>query len=172
MPPCSRTLSLTALEFFPLCLCGFGRETALIKMYPGKKQMHVKSVWFCHTASSQATVMQATQEITRLLWKAQVDMVWQHSWVKPTIWCDLSQLALAEDRSCGLISVLFPIYFSFLQNSSEIKAWERRHLSNLYGSKFHKTLSDLQQNEAAESHYAAGLFPWPHLCCAKANSQL
>ena len=56
MSPSSRTFSLTALEFFPLCLKlrGFGRETALIEVYPGKKQNCVKPVWFCHTASSHS----------------------------------------------------------------------------------------------------------------------
>lgn len=30
----------------------------------------------------------------------------------------------------------------------------------------------MQQNEAAESHQPACLFPWPHLRCAKAKSEL
>jgi len=77
MSPYSRTVALTALEFFPLCLilCGFGREMALIETHPGKKQTSVKPVWFCHTASSQATATQAARDFTNFWRKMQAGIL-------------------------------------------------------------------------------------------------
>lgn len=115
MSPYSRMVSLTAFEFFPfyLILCGYGRETAFIEMYPGKKQSWAKPVWFCHAATSQAKACKSPGA-RRLPENTGADiLVFRQKQVKATILYDLNNWAHMLSEGCVLSWIVFLFFFFF-----------------------------------------------------------
>lgn len=144
MSPYSRMVSLTAFEFFPfyLILCGYGRETAFIEMYPGKKQSWSKPVWFCHAATSQAKARKSPGA-RRLPENTGADiLVFRQNQVKATILYDSNNWAHMLSEGCVKLNCI-PFFFffsSFISNPDVSKAWEKGQLSALHGSKFQQNV--------------------------------
>lgn len=156
MSPYSRMVSLTAFEFFPfyLILCGYGRETTFIEMYPGKKQSWAKPVWFCHAATSQAKACKSPGA-RRLPENTGADiLVFRQKQVKATILYDLNNWAHMLSKGCVLSWIVF--LFFFFSALSQIQMWAKRGRRGscllCTDQNFSKMCCELQHGEAAEFH--------------------
>lgn len=131
-------------SFFPLCLifCGFGRGNSFNSNVPRQKAKLCKTcVVLPH---SQQPGHASSQGIHRLLEKNESwysGMLSNPGKSNHFVWFGPMGTCTKQKLCFNLSFISFFFFLIFLQNASKIKVWERRQLSNPYGSKFHKLLS-------------------------------